>query len=107
MNTAENLPTLTEYKVIEEVYTFYPSISCTKGKYQVAWLYRSLGMSVFYDMLVRSRQSAELEKEIMDKQSALNEAVSRKEQLKRGPLLHGTDSEYQKKEVKEDVCNGS
>lgn len=47
-------PTEEEYKLIEYVYTFHPSISETEGKKQVAYLYENFGMSIFRDMEVRA-----------------------------------------------------
>ena len=48
------MPTEQEYKVIEHVYTFHPSISETEGKKQVAYLYENFGMSIFRDMEARA-----------------------------------------------------
>lgn len=47
-------PTEEEYKLIEYVYNFHPSISETEGKKQVAYLYESFGMSIFRDMEARA-----------------------------------------------------
>lgn len=41
-----------QYKVIEEVYMWHPSIRNTSGKDEVAELYKSFGMTIFHDMLV-------------------------------------------------------
>lgn len=40
-----------QYKVIEEVYMWHPSIRNTSGKDEVAELYKSFGMTIFHDML--------------------------------------------------------
>nr|DAP06899.1 MAG TPA: hypothetical protein [Caudoviricetes sp.] len=48
------MPTEQEYKAIEYVYTFHPSISETEGKKQVAYLYENFGMSIFKDMEARA-----------------------------------------------------
>ena len=44
-----------QYKVIEEVYMWHPSIRNTSGKDEVAELYKSFGMTIFHDMLPRAR----------------------------------------------------
>lgn len=43
-----------QYKVIEEVYMWHPSIRNTSGKDEVAELYKSFGMTIFHDMLMSS-----------------------------------------------------
>lgn len=37
-----------QYKVIEEVYMWHPSIRNTSGKDEVAELYKSFGMTIFH-----------------------------------------------------------
>ena len=39
-----------QYKVIEEVYMWHPSIRNTSGKDEVAELYKSFGMTIFHDI---------------------------------------------------------
>lgn len=64
------MPTEKEYKVIEHVYTFHPSISETEGKQQVAYLYENFGMSIFRDMEARAdymrAKEGELQKAIAE-----------------------------------------
>ena len=43
-----------QYKVIEEVYMWHPSIRNTSGKDEVAELYKSFGMTIFHDMSIPS-----------------------------------------------------
>lgn len=50
-----------DYKVIEKVYQFHPAISETCGKEEVAGLYKSFGMTVFYDMLPRAEKASRME----------------------------------------------
>ena len=38
-----------QYKVIEEVYMWHPSIRNTSGKDEVAELYKSFGMTIFHE----------------------------------------------------------
>ena len=80
-----NIPTDPEYRVIEKVYTFYPAISEVYGKYQVAWLYRMLGMSIFYDMLERCGIVVEKELEIQHLKRKLMQASEEMELVRRGP----------------------
>ncbi|HCT63891.1 MAG TPA: hypothetical protein DIC60_01200 [Lachnospiraceae bacterium] len=42
------------YKVIDRVYTFHPSISEVEGKRQIAGLYKSFGMRVRYALHSRT-----------------------------------------------------
>lgn len=49
-----------QYKVIEEVYTWHPSILNTSGKDEVAELYKSFGMTIFHAKVVSVRQNGEL-----------------------------------------------
>lgn len=41
-----------QYKVIEEVYMWHPSIRNTSGKDEVAELYKSFGMTIFHLLLM-------------------------------------------------------
>lgn len=41
-----------QYKVIEEVYMWHPSIRNTSGKDEVAELYKSFGMTIFHLFLM-------------------------------------------------------
>lgn len=50
-----------QYKVIEEVYMWHPSIRNTSGKDEVAELYKSFGMTIFHDMLPRAKKAHELD----------------------------------------------
>ena len=55
-----------QYKVIEEVYMWHPSIRNTSGKDEVAELYKSFGMTIFHDMLPRAKKAHELDELLMD-----------------------------------------
>lgn len=46
-----------QYKVIEEVYMWHPSIRNTSGKDEVVELYKSFGMTIFHDMLPRAKKA--------------------------------------------------
>ena len=54
-----------EYKVIETVYQWHPSVKGTSGKDEVAELYKSFGMAVFYDLLPRAEKNRGLERQLI------------------------------------------
>ena len=53
-----------EYSTIEYVYTWYPTISETEGKAQIAKLYTDFGMPLIEDMVERAGQMEKLETEL-------------------------------------------
>ena len=53
-----------EYSTIEYVYTWYPTISETEGKEQIAKLYTDFGMPIIEDMVERAGQMEKLETEL-------------------------------------------
>ena len=63
-----------DYKLIEYVYTFHPSISETDGKRQVALLYHEFGLRVFKDMQATATANQVLESAIAELQKLLDEA---------------------------------
>lgn len=79
-----NTPTPEEYKVIEKVYQWYPTISETKGKTQVAHLYATFGMVIFHDMAPTADMAARLESDIRDTKRELSNLLDQYEDLKRG-----------------------
>ena len=52
-----------QYKVIERVYTFHPSISEVEGKKQIAYLYSTFGIRIIHDMLATAEDNALIESE--------------------------------------------
>ena len=70
-----------QYKVIEEVYMWHPSIRNTSGKDEVAELYKSFGMTIFHDMLPRAKKAHELDELL---RNAQREVQRIQEGLKRG-----------------------
>ena len=60
-----------EYKKIEFVYTWHPSISETQGKDQIAMLVATFGMRIIEDML----PTAEKAKELEDKRMCLRQEL--------------------------------
>ena len=61
-----------DFKVIEYVYMYHPSISNTDGKRQIADLYKIGGMSVIKGMVDVAKQAQKLEGQIADLQSQLD-----------------------------------
>ena len=54
-----------EYKDIEFVYTFHPSVSNAEGKKQIVELYKIGGMRLIKDMMPTARKAQELENKII------------------------------------------
>lgn len=59
-------PTDSQYKLIEYVYTFHPSISETDGKAQIAMLYVNFGISIIQDMKPRAELMEKKERELRE-----------------------------------------
>lgn len=72
-----------DYKIIEYVYNFYPTISETNGKFQIATIYVYGGMAVILDMVSRARRAQELESEIRNKRESLNQSIDMYNSLKK------------------------
>ena len=77
-------PTAEEYKLIEYVYTWYPTVSETTGKAQVAWLYVNLGMPIFRDMEKKAKQAEELDSELRMARTRMERAQEMIDKLKKG-----------------------
>ena len=73
-----------EYKDIEFVYNFHPSISETDGKKQIADLYKLGGIRLIRDMIPTARKAQEIEDEIRELNLQLANAKRAYEALKRG-----------------------
>lgn len=71
-----------EYQLIEEVYMWHPAIRNTSGKEEVAELYKSFGIVIFYDMYPRAKKARDIEDNIrlIDKTRAV--LVDQLKQLK-------------------------
>lgn len=71
-----------EYQLIEEVYMWHPAIRNTSGKEEVAELYKSFGIVIFYDMYPRAKKAKDIEDNIrlIDKTRAV--LVDQLKQLK-------------------------
>lgn len=49
-----------DYEIIETVYLHHPAIRDVSGKEEVAELYKSFGMNIFYDMFQRAKKNQDL-----------------------------------------------
>lgn len=70
-----------QYKVIEEVYMWHPSIRNTSGKDEVAELYKSFGMTIFHDMLPRAKKAHELDELLRNAQREVQRIQEEIEEL--------------------------
>lgn len=91
--TGEKTVTNEQYKVIEYVYTYHPAISNISGKDQIAILYDMFGMTVIKDMYPRAHRAEELEKEIEEARTKLDNLRNTYDMLGQGewpdvPVCH-------------------
>ena len=75
-----------EYKDIEYVYTFHPSISETDGKQQIVDLYKLGGIRLIRDMIPTAQEAERLENRIRMLNIKLDEAKREYEALKNGEV---------------------
>lgn len=73
-----------EYKDIEFVYTFHPSISNTEGKKQITELYKIGGMRLIKDMIPTARKAQLFDGKIMTANANLMELKRQLEMLANG-----------------------
>lgn len=71
-----------EYGTIEYVYTWYPAISETDGKVQIAKLYTDFGMPLIEDMVERAGKMEKLENELGVAKNQVTIIQNRIEELK-------------------------
>lgn len=69
---------------INFVYTWYPTLSETRGKHQIAHLYMTFGFAIIQDMYDRACQSLKLEHELSAMRESLRELETKQSQLKNG-----------------------
>lgn len=75
-----------EYRDIETVYAFHPSIPNVGGKRMIAELYVNCGMTLIYDMLPRAEAIERVEKEVRRAKEEYNRLAEIYDGLKRGKL---------------------
>lgn len=73
-----------EYKKIEFVYTWHPSISETQGKDQIAMLVGTFGMRIIEDMIPTAEKAQELENKRMSLRNQLESINEEYRKLKYG-----------------------
>ncbi len=73
-----------EYRVIETVYQWHPSVKEVSGKEEVAELYKSFGMAIFHDMLSRAEKNRELERQFLHARAEMERIRVEMEELSRG-----------------------
>lgn len=61
-----------DYKIIETVYQHHPVIRDVSGKEEVAELYKSFGITIFYDMITRARKFQDLESQLHHTQAEVD-----------------------------------
>lgn len=76
-----------DYKIIEKVYNFHPVVNEVSGKKEVAELYKSFGMVVFYDLLPRAEEYCELNERLNQAQAEVNRIKQEMEELAHGSIL--------------------
>lgn len=81
---AQREVTESEYRVIEKVYVYHPSISETEGKHQIAGLFNNFGMRIIRDMLSTAEEAQEYERGISELKERLENIKNKYERLKRG-----------------------
>lgn len=82
-----------EYQLIEEVYLWHPAIRSASGKEEVAELYKSFGIVIFYDMYPRAKKAKDIEKNIRMLDKTREELVDKLKLLKMGGEEHGNNSD--------------
>lgn len=80
----EKWPTVQQYKAIEYVYNFHPSISEVNGKTQIARLYVDFGMSIIQDMKPRAEFMERKERELRAARAALEEVQKEIAEIRAG-----------------------
>lgn len=61
-----------DWKIIEFVYNFHPSISETFGKAQIVYLYSMFGMRIIKDMYQTAKRAEAMEKELSELRAKCN-----------------------------------
>lgn len=73
-----------DYKDIEYVYTWHPSIDAVRGKEQIAYLFTEFGMRIIYDMMPTAWMAQEAEQKVLETRKAYEAACAEYEKLKKG-----------------------
>ena len=76
-----------QYKIIEAVYMWHPSVRDTSGKDEVAELFKSFGMSIFHDMLPRAKKAQELDEKLRVAQREVDRILEEIKELSSPTLI--------------------
>lgn len=76
--------TAEDYKVVELVYTWHPSISETKGKKQIAMLYTEFGMTVIRGMVPAAMKMFELDQQRLALKAKMALIEEREQMIREG-----------------------
>lgn len=80
-----------EYQLIEEVYMWHPAIRNASGKEEVAELYKSFGIVIFYDMYPRAKKAKDIKEHIQLIDKTREALVDKLKLLKMGGEEHGNN----------------
>lgn len=76
-----------QYKIIEAVYMWHPSVRNTSGEDEVAELFKSFGMTIFHDMLPRAKKAQELDEKLWVAQREVDRIVEEIKELSSSTLI--------------------
>lgn len=80
-----------DYEIINKVYQFHPMVNEVSGKEEVAELYKSFGLAIFYDLLPRAERNCDLEKQLRFAQARVRHLEQEMEKLRQGSGEGGLD----------------
>lgn len=72
------------YSVIEYVYMWYPTISNSNGKNEIAYLYTTFGWGIIQDMYARAHEACKIEEHIREANNDLQKLLEQRDMLIRG-----------------------
>lgn len=79
---------------INFVYTWYPTVSETEGKQQIAYLYITFGFAIIQDMHDRAREALKIDHEIARARERLRRREDQQSQLRNGIASKSSASEW-------------
>lgn len=80
-----------DYEIINKVYQFHPMVNEVSGKEEVAELYKSFGLAIFYDLLPRAERNCDLEKQLRFAQARVRHLEQEMEKLRQDSGEGGLD----------------
>lgn len=80
-----------DYEIINKVYQFHPMVNEVSGKEEVAELYKSFGLAIFYDLLPRAERNCDLKKQLRFAQARVRHIEQEMEKLRQGSGERGLD----------------